>query len=86
MVAAELSRSLRGGELDGAALAHARGAVSAAISTLERLADGGWPSILGETPSGARRDRPRLGADAVTERTDTFDPLADPDGPTERRR
>ncbi|HEY7735629.1 MAG TPA: lysine 5,6-aminomutase subunit alpha [Candidatus Limnocylindrales bacterium] len=86
MVAAELARSVRGGQLEGAALAHAKGAVSAAIATLERLADGGWPSVLGETPSGARRDRPRLGADAVTERTESFDPLADPTAPVQGRR
>jgi hypothetical protein len=76
-VAAELARSVSGTGLAGSALAHGRGTVSAAIATLERLADGGWPSVLGETPAGARRDRPRLGADAVTERIETFDPLAD---------
>jgi hypothetical protein len=77
LVASEFAASVQGGDLAGAALDHARGAVTAAIMTLEGLADGGWPSVLGETPAGARRDRPRLGADAVAERSESFDPLAD---------
>jgi hypothetical protein len=78
IVAAELAANAGPGTLDGRALAHARGAVSSAVATLERLADHGWPSVLGETPAGARHERPRLGADAVTERSEPFDPLADP--------
>lgn len=58
----------------GAALTMARGTVSAAVSTLERIAADGWPSILGEPIRPTRRGR--LGADAVVERTETFDPLA----------
>jgi D-lysine 5,6-aminomutase alpha subunit-like protein len=80
MVAGELARSVAAPELRGSALAHAHGTVTAAVATLERLAEGGWPSILGETPAAARRDRPRLGADAVTDRTESFDPLAGPIG------
>jgi hypothetical protein len=84
VVAGELARNVAAPELQGPALAHAQGTVTAAVATLERLADGGWPSLLGETPAAARRDRPRLGADAVTDRTETFDPLAGPVGETVR--
>jgi hypothetical protein len=58
----------------GVALDHARATVAAAISTLEGLASDGWSSIL-----GSPLDRPthaRLGADAVVERTEAFDPFA----------
>ncbi len=58
----------------GPSLTMARGTVSAAVATLERIAGSGWPSILGESvrPTG----RGRLGADMVVERTESFDPLA----------
>ena len=58
----------------GVALDHARATVAAAISTLERLATDGWSSVL-----GSPLDRPgvaRLGADAVVERTESFDPFS----------
>ena len=58
----------------GAALEHARATVAAAIATLEGLATDGWSSVL-----GSPLDRPavaRLGADAVVERTEAFDPFA----------
>ena len=74
-VSAEIRRSLPGGTLDGAALDHARATVAAAITTLERLGDEGWRAVLGVAPGVAG---PRLGADAVAERTETFDPLAQP--------
>ena len=57
----------------GVALEHARATVAAAISTLERLSTDGWGSVL-----GSPLDRPgiaRLGADAVVERTESFDPF-----------
>lgn len=57
----------------GVALEHARATVAAAIATLERLAADGWTSVL-----GSPLDRPgvaRLGADAVVERTESFDPF-----------
>ena len=57
----------------GIALEHARATVAAAMTTLERLATDGWSSVL-----GSPLDRPgvaRLGADAVVERTDSFDPF-----------
>ena len=57
----------------GAALAFAQDTVAAALVTLERLASEGWPSLVGEWPGGAARDR--LGSDGVVERTDTFDPF-----------
>jgi hypothetical protein len=74
-VSSEIRRSLPGGTLDGAALDHARATVAAAIATLERLGDEGWRAVLGVAPGGAG---PRLGADAVAERTESFDPLAAP--------
>ncbi len=58
----------------GVALDHARSTVAAAIATLERLATDGWNSVL-----GSPLDRPgaaRLGADAVVERTESFDPFS----------
>ncbi len=57
----------------GVALDHARATVAAAIQTLEGLAANGWNSVM-----GSPLDRPgiaRLGADAVIERTETFDPF-----------
>jgi hypothetical protein len=73
-VTAELAGSLAPPALAGLALEHARGTVTAAVATLERLADDGWRSVLGDAPDGA--DRVRLGADSVAERTETFDPFA----------
>ncbi|MFL5680557.1 MAG: lysine 5,6-aminomutase subunit alpha TIM-barrel domain-containing protein [Chloroflexota bacterium] len=61
-------------KLEGVALEHARGVVTAAIRTLERLGEVGWRSVLGDAPGGG--ERIRIGADAVAERTDSFDPLA----------
>jgi D-Lysine 5,6-aminomutase TIM-barrel domain of alpha subunit len=56
------------------ALRHARATAAAALKTLEQLADEGWRAIVGDGPAGGL-DR-RLGEDSVTERADTFDPLA----------
>lgn len=75
-VAAEMARSLGPLEPRGLALEIARGTVVAAIVALEQLAARGWPSILGEPLAGPGRGR--LGADAVVERTDAFDPFAAP--------
>jgi hypothetical protein len=60
--------------LTGVALEHARSTVVAALATLERLAEDGWRSVLGDSPEGA--ERLRLGADSVDERTEMFDPFA----------
>ncbi len=57
----------------GIALEHARATVAAAITTLERLATDGWSSVLGSPLD--RPGVPRLGADAVVERTESFDPF-----------
>ena len=62
------------GPLTGPALAHARGMIAAAIATLDGLADRGWRTVAGDHPDNAR-GRP-LGGDAVTERTESFDPFA----------
>ncbi len=62
------------GPLSGVALDHARGAVEAAIATLDRLADGGWDTIAGVGPVNGR---PRaLGGAAVATRIESFDPFA----------
>jgi hypothetical protein len=58
--------------LEGLAAAHAREAVTAAEVTLEQLGVRGWRAVLGDT---AGPDGPRLGANAVVERSDGFDPL-----------
>jgi hypothetical protein len=73
-VTAELAGSLTAPVLSGVALEHARSTVTAAVATLDRLADDGWRSVLGDPPDGA--ERVRLGADSVSERTETFDPFA----------
>lgn len=72
-VTAELAGALTSPALTGLALDHARATVSAAVVTLERLADDGWRSVLGDSPDGP--DRARIGADSVAERTETFDPF-----------
>jgi hypothetical protein len=59
--------------LTGAALDHAQATAAAALRTLERLADDGWRAVIGDGPADAADLR--LGADAVAERADTFDPL-----------
>lgn len=60
--------------LRGRAMELARATVAAAIATLERLDGDGWRSVLGE-PIGSAPSR--LGADAVVDRTETFDPFAE---------
>lgn len=74
-VAAEVAGSSGPPPLSGSALAYAQATVKAAVRTLDRLADHGWRDVLGDALEG--RTRERLGADAVVERLDSFDPLAD---------
>jgi hypothetical protein len=59
----------------GVALEHARATLAAAQATLEHLADVGWRAVLGQAIEGPPSDR--LGAGAVVERTESFDPFAD---------
>ena len=56
----------------GIALEHARAMVAAAASTLDQLADRGWRMVAGDGPGGGRALHDR---DAVTERTEPFDPF-----------
>jgi hypothetical protein len=56
-----------------AVAAHAAALLAAAATTLERLAGDGWAALLGEPLGG--EGRPRLGATAVTAKTEPFDPL-----------
>jgi hypothetical protein len=72
-VAAQLGGTAESNALAGAALEHARETAAAALRTLDRLADDGWRSIIGDGPNDAADSR--LGADAVAERSDPFDPL-----------
>lgn len=72
-VAAELASARESSALAGVALDHARATVTAAVATLERLADDGWRSVLGDPPDAG--ERVRLGVDTVTERSESFDPL-----------
>ncbi len=60
--------------LRGTAGEFADAILASATETLGRLAEDGWDAILGEPVGGP--DRPRLGADAVVERTESFDPFA----------
>jgi hypothetical protein len=73
-LAAELATSPSEALARPAVAAHAAALLAAAANTLERLGDTGWSSVLGTPLGGAGRTR--LGADAVTERTEAFDPLA----------
>lgn len=72
-VATELAASWGDRQLGGEAAAHAEAVLAVAIRTLEQLDGSGWRSVLGEAPGGG--ERLRLGADAVSERTEGFDPL-----------
>ena len=56
-----------------AVLDQAQALLAAAETTLAELADEGWQSVLGAPLGGPDLDL--LGADAVIERTEAFDPL-----------
>ncbi len=71
-IAAELTSAV-GAAQTAPILAQSSGLLAAAEATLRRLADEGWRSILGEPLGGAARVR--LGADAVVERSESFDPF-----------
>jgi hypothetical protein len=73
MVAAEIAAAYAERSLGEGALEHARSTAATALRTLEGLADHGWRSVMGDGPTGA--EGARLGADAVAERSDPFDPL-----------
>lgn len=60
--------------LQGVAASHAHDTVAAALLTLDRLADQGWRAIVGDDPVTDRISA--LGADAVADRTESFDVLA----------
>jgi beta-lysine 5,6-aminomutase alpha subunit len=72
-VAQETAASLGPLRARGPALTLARATVGAGVTALERILASGWPSILGEPIGSARRGR--LGADAVVERSESFDPF-----------
>jgi beta-lysine 5,6-aminomutase alpha subunit len=72
-LAAEIAEA-PGEVLERPAVAAQAGALlAAAEATLAGLADGGWSTVLGTSLGGADPDR--LGADAVVERSEGFDPL-----------
>jgi beta-lysine 5,6-aminomutase alpha subunit len=72
-VAAGLAASREFPVLAGAALEHARLTAASALRTLDGLADQGWRAVIGDGPADALDLR--IGADAVAERSDPFDPL-----------
>jgi hypothetical protein len=71
-VAAEVAAAAPPGALAGPALEHARAMVTAALATLDELADHGWRAVAGDGPAGGRALHDR---DAVAERSEAFDPL-----------
>lgn len=79
-VAAQVAAASTAGRLEGAAAAHARAMVTAALDVLDRLADRGWRAVVGDPlDTGAEPTRERsgpIGGDAVAERTEVFDPLS----------
>lgn len=72
-VAAELATASIERRLAGIALEHARATAVAALATLDRLADEGWRSVIGEAATSG--PGVSFGADAVAERSEAFDPL-----------
>ncbi|HZC32844.1 MAG TPA: lysine 5,6-aminomutase subunit alpha [Candidatus Bathyarchaeia archaeon] len=73
VVAAEIAAAYAERSLSEGALEHARATSTTALRTLEALANDGWRSVIGDGPESAVGSR--LGADAVAERSDPFDPL-----------
>jgi hypothetical protein len=73
IVAAEIAAAYADRSLSDGALAHARATSAVALRTLQGLAEDGWRSVMGDGPESAVGSR--LGADAVAERSDPFDPL-----------
>ncbi len=72
-LAAEITESPGQALGRSAVAAQAHALLAAAESTLVALADEGWSTVLGASLGGPAVAR--LGADAVVERTETFDPL-----------
>jgi hypothetical protein len=72
-VTAGLASSFAERQLIGAGAELARATAGAALTTLDRLANEGWSSVLGEGPG--RPDTRGFGIDAIAERTDAFDPF-----------
>jgi hypothetical protein len=72
-VTAGLASSFEDRVLIGPGAAHARATATAALATLELLANEGWGSVLGEGPG--RLDTGGFSVDAIAERTETFDPF-----------
>jgi beta-lysine 5,6-aminomutase alpha subunit len=79
LVSADVALATRPGALSGVALDHARGMVAAALTTLERLGDGGWRTVAGDPPGGIRARATTR--EAVAERTESFDPFEPVLGP-----
>jgi hypothetical protein len=73
LVSADVAQATQPGALTGVALEHARGMITAAIVTIERLADEGWRTVAGDRP-GWMQARPDT-LDAAAERTESFDPF-----------
>jgi hypothetical protein len=78
-VAAEVAAATDPGALSGLAEEHARLMVAEALTTVERLADSGWRAVAGDGVSAGRASA--RGDEAVTERTEAFDPFESLLGP-----
>jgi hypothetical protein len=78
-VAREVAGATVPGALTGTALEHARSMVSAAVATLDRLADHGWRTVTGDPPAGMLSGS--RGPDTIAERTEPFDPFESTLGP-----
>jgi hypothetical protein len=72
-VAAAVAAGLGAPALRGAAADHAAAMIAEARATLEGLRDEGWRAVLGQSMAATQPSR--LGADAVAERTEAFDPF-----------
>ncbi len=73
LIARGAAETLGPRELAGPALAYAEGALNAGVELLERLAGDGWRAVLGDGSNGETVRG--LGAGAVAERADGFDPF-----------
>jgi hypothetical protein len=72
-VATAVAAGLGAPSLHGSAAQHAEAMIAEARATLEGLRDIGWRAVLGQAIATSQPGR--LGADAVAERTEAFDPL-----------
>ncbi len=73
LVGRAVGQGLEARPMRGRAAEHASASIAAAIATLEALGERGWRAILGD--GLGEDDRPGLGAEAVAEAAEAFDPF-----------